>query len=155
VKSRDIPVELPHRWHGYGHGVCYATAPAMRMMLTSPLLVEVRSAPIKFKIKKKKMGIFSCFQCTKESDINDDDDENYEDGVKIIEYENINPTTEANTVTAMGHDFTVLNDDDKLRKLVDSQSFTGVFKLESNLAELLDTTIDDLKGINIKILLNL
>ena len=151
MRSRDIPVELPHRWHGYGHGVCYATAPAMRMMLSSPLLVEVRSAPIELKIKKKKMGIFSCFQCAKE-DLHDDDDENYEDGVKIIEYENINPTTEANTAVAMGHHFTVLNDDEKLRKLVDSQSFNGAFKLESNLAELLDTTIDDLKGINIKIL---
>jgi len=145
-KSRDIPVELPHRWLAYGHGgVSYA--PAMRMMLSSQtLLVEVRSAPIEHKMKKKKLGIFSCLQCFKVD--NNISDENYEDGgVKIIKYENINPITERITPAIEPRQIQALNDDEKLIKLVDSQNFNGGFRLEMNIAELLDTTVDDLKGI--------
>jgi len=39
---------------------------------------------------------------------------------------------------------TPLTDDEKLKKLVDTQSFNGAFKVESNLAELLHITLDDL-----------
>lgn len=36
-------------------------------------------------------------------------------------------------------------DDDKLLKLITCQNFDGSFKLESALAELLDTTLEDIK----------
>ena len=38
-----------------------------------------------------------------------------------------------------------LTDDEKLKKLVDTQSFNGAFKVVSNLAELLNLTLEDIK----------
>jgi len=39
----------------------------------------------------------------------------------------------------------LLSDDKKLRKLVDGQSFNGAFRLDPSIAELLDTTLDEVK----------
>ena len=39
----------------------------------------------------------------------------------------------------------LLTDDNKLRKLVDGQSFNGAFRLDPSIAELLDTTLDEVK----------
>lgn len=38
-----------------------------------------------------------------------------------------------------------LSDDEKLRKLVDGQSFNGAFRLDPSIAELLETTLDDVE----------
>ena len=39
----------------------------------------------------------------------------------------------------------ILTDDDKLMKLVSIQSFDGAFKMDMALAQLLDTTLEDIK----------
>lgn len=159
MKSRDIPVQVAHGWHGYM--LMTSSAPMMRLrdsatMVSNHLTVEVRSMPLVTEIKKKKKKkwwILSCVQSSKdEYELND---ENYEDAVTVIDYVNKDPTTEAKnpispsvlphpTVLSL-ENADVVTDDEKLMKLVDSQSFNGAFKMEPNLAQLLDTTFDIIK----------
>lgn len=168
MKSRDIPVQVAHGWHG---GFA-----APRMMMRSPIAqsmampmsnmvpialggagpqpfasmerVSRSVAPMAKSMKFSLMSEAASLQITSMSltGHGDEDmectDAGYDDGGMAV-------------CDSIGGHFVMepmapaaplpLTNDEKLIKLVQSQSFNGAFKTDSNIAQLLETTLDDLK----------
>jgi hypothetical protein len=172
MKSRDIPVQVAHGWHGgfaaprmmmrcAAPPIAYSMAMPMSNMVPIALggagpqpfasmeRVSRSVAPMAKSMNRSLVSEAPSPQITSMSltGHGDEDmectDAGYDDDGGMAVCDSIGghfvmqPMAPAASLP--------LTNDEKLIKLVDSQSFNGAFKSDSNIAKLLETTLDDLK----------
>ena len=167
MKSRDIPVQVAVGWHGGNFAAPQARMmrsagpmPPMPMQMSFNAMASGNSMPMSMMMMGSAQMQYATAPMAKRScvapsmPLNDtymsisqekceDEAEDEDDGMAVCD--------------SIGGDFIMavaasspptraLTDDEKLKKLVDTQSFNGAFKVESNLAELLNITLDEIKA---------
>nr|CAH0110060.1 unnamed protein product [Daphnia galeata] len=138
MKSRDVPVELAHGWGG-GYGGC------------PPMLGRSFGAPVAMLRTLRCCGsnqvpVTDLCNSLSANGADNDSDDDYDDDMGFGLCED-SADVQENTFNRDTTDETeeTKTDDDKLIKLISCQNFDGSFKLGSALAQLLDTTLDDIK----------
>ncbi|EFX83005.1 hypothetical protein DAPPUDRAFT_302138 [Daphnia pulex] len=143
MKSRDVPVQFAHGWGGYQvlGGFAGGCGPMMGRSNCPPMAMACHYSlpPGIYTDGVEQVGggggeaYESCSDNIEELDCEVDDD--YCDNE--IQF-TLSPSEGTENETSN-------TDDDKLLKLITCQHFDGSFKLESALAELLHTTLEDIK----------
>ena len=134
MKSRDVPVQVAHGWHRGFMGSGGTKSKFKKSRSGGPKTKKLKGGggPSTDSIEMHSEMDADALNMSQEESI--DDTEDKADAMSAdLNMEVAAPSPKA------------LTDDEKLKKLVDTQSFNGAFKVVSNLAELLNITLEDIK----------
>ena len=140
MKSRDVPVQVAHGWGG---GLFNGESDTDWSVESDDEDDDDEEDELYFNLREK----FLKHSAPGSTIITDDEEDEEDDDMAFGLFDSDNEAPRSFSVASSSPSISpkVLTDDDKLMKLISIQCFNGAFKVDMVLAQLLDTTLEDIK----------